>query len=267
MPKIFISYRRDDSIVFAGRICDRLAAHFGKDSVFMDVDSIPFGVDFRQHLTDAVSGCDVFLALIGEAWLTVNQNGQCRLDDPRDFVRIEIEAALARGISVIPVLLGKATMPREEELPSGMAALAYRNAANIDAGRDFHSHMDRLIRGLPQLAPMPKAKEIDVSASTKTPVVAPNTAKPVTKSSPTDLPPGYFPCSQCGFISVKVSRTCPSCNCLQIQHADSRGKSSKFAQKKSQRSGLPAGYAPCRACGFISVKTGRTCPSCSCPAR
>src|SRR5947209_6983867 len=107
MPKIFISYRREDSTLFTGRIHDRLAPHFGRDCVFMDMDAIPFGVDFRKHLTDAVAGCDVLLAIIGDKWLTVSQNGQRRLDDPRDFVRIEIETALMRGIPVIPVLLDR----------------------------------------------------------------------------------------------------------------------------------------------------------------
>ena len=145
MPKIFISYRRDDSTAAAGRIYDRLGAHFGRDSVFMDVDAIPFGVDFRQHLTDAVGACDILLAVIGEQWLTP------RLQDAKDFVRIEIEAALKRGIPVIPVLLGKTFMPREEDLPTALAGLSYRNAAPVDPGRDFHGHLDRLIRGIEHL--------------------------------------------------------------------------------------------------------------------
>ncbi len=84
MPKIFISYRREDSIGITGRIYDRLGAHFGRDCVLMDVVAIPFGVDFRDHLSDAVRACDVLIAVIGEQWLTVNQNGQPRLQDARD---------------------------------------------------------------------------------------------------------------------------------------------------------------------------------------
>ena len=152
MGKVFISYPRDDSIGLAGRVYDRLSAHFGRDAVFMDVDAIPFGVDFRQHLSEAVSQCDgVLLAIIGEDWLTISRAGNRRLDDPKDFVRIELEVALQRAIPVIPVLIEPATMPQEEELPETLRDLAYRNAATVDPGRDFHSHVDRLIRGVEHL--------------------------------------------------------------------------------------------------------------------
>ncbi len=161
MPKIFVSYRREDSLAGTGRIDDRLVAHFGRDSVFRDVDTIDFGVDFRQRLSDAVGVCDVLLAVIGEHWLTVSQNGQPRLQDARDFVRIEIEAALQRGIPVIPVLLGKTAMPHENELPASLANLAFRHALQVDLGADFHHHMDKLIRGLEKLTPKPAAKPVE----------------------------------------------------------------------------------------------------------
>jgi hypothetical protein len=151
MHKIFLSYRREESTLFTGRIYDRLATHFGRDCVFMDMDAIPIGVDFRKHVIDAVGSCDVLLAIIGDKWLTISHNGQRRLDDPRDFVRMEIEVALQRGIPVIPVLLDRASMPREDELPAAIAVLAYRNGPSVDPGRDFHNHMERLIRDLDQL--------------------------------------------------------------------------------------------------------------------
>jgi formylglycine-generating enzyme required for sulfatase activity len=151
MPKIFVSYRRDDSIAIAGRVYDRLVGHFGEDSVFMDVDAIPIGVDFRKHLTDAVAECDVLLAVIGDQWLTVSQKGQRRLDDPRDFVRIEIEAALQRGVPVVPVLVGTVGMPGEDDLPDGLKPLAFRHAARLDVGQDFRVHVERLIRALERL--------------------------------------------------------------------------------------------------------------------
>ena len=161
MPKIFMSYRRDDSIGIAGRIYDRLLADYGRDCVFIDVDTIPFGVDFRQHLIDAVAACDVLLAIIGEQWLAVSQNGQPRLQNPTDYVRIEIEAALQRGIPVIPVLLGKTAMPYENELPASLANLVFRNALQVDLGADFHHHVDKLIRGLDKLAAQPKVKPFE----------------------------------------------------------------------------------------------------------
>jgi tetratricopeptide (TPR) repeat protein len=157
MPKIFISYRRSDSEHVTGRIYDRLEAHFGRDNVFLDIDTIPFGVDFRQHLDQAVGRCDVLLAVIGEQWLEVRQpegprQGQRRLDDPADFVRIEIQSALARGIPVIPILVGRAAMPDVQQLPDGpLRELAYRNAAEVRSGRDFRDHVDRLIRGIERL--------------------------------------------------------------------------------------------------------------------
>jgi formylglycine-generating enzyme required for sulfatase activity len=158
MPKIFISYRREDSIEIAGRIYDRLEARFGADAVFMDVDNIPVGVDFRRQLDDAVATCDVLLAVMAREWLTVSKNGKRRLDDPRDFVRIEIEAALKRNIAVVPVLIGATAMPQEDDLPDALKPLAFRSAAKIDVGQDFRSHMERLIRALEQIGQPAQAK-------------------------------------------------------------------------------------------------------------
>jgi hypothetical protein len=151
--KIFISYRRDDREDTTGRLYDRLEAHFGRDALFIDVHNIPFGVDFREHLSDMVGNCDVLLAVIGDRWLEAvhsrgPKKGQRRLDDPTDFVRIEIESALQRGIPVVPVLVANATMPGEDDLPPGLKQLAYRNAAEVRSGRDFRDHAERLIRGL-----------------------------------------------------------------------------------------------------------------------
>lgn len=146
--KIFISYRRDDTAYQAHRICELLGEQFGGQSVFIDLDSIPPGVDFRQHIHDSVGSCTVLLAVIGEKWLTTARDGERRLDDPRDFVRIEIEAALQRGIPVVPVLIGATDVPRPEELPQSLADLAYRHAVKIRPARDFSRDVEDLIRGL-----------------------------------------------------------------------------------------------------------------------
>jgi len=156
MAKIFISYRRDDTALATNVIQERLERCFGADSVFMDVDSIPIGVDFREYLSDAVGQCEVVLAMIGESWVHAiyeggPDQGKRRLDDPDDFVRIEIESALKRGIPVVPVLVGRASMPRSEQLPAGLHALAYRNAAELRPGRDFRGDVERLITGLRRL--------------------------------------------------------------------------------------------------------------------
>jgi hypothetical protein len=156
MPKIFISYRREDSEHVTGRIHDRLEPHFGRENVFLDVDTIPYGVDFREHLDREVSRCDILLAVIGDGWLDIRfkeggRQGQRRLDDPGDFVRIEIESTLTRDIPVIPLLVGRATMPGLQELPEALQKLAFRNAAEVRSGRDFHDHVGRLIRGIEYL--------------------------------------------------------------------------------------------------------------------
>lgn len=164
MPtKIFISYRREDSEDITGRIYDRLEQRFGRDNVFHDIDTIPLGVDFRMHLDQAVGQCDVLLVIIGEDWLDVRhptgpKQNQRRLDDPADFVRIEIGSALARDIPVIPVLVGKMRMPGEDELPEALQPLAYRNATEVRSGRDFRDHVDRLIRGIEYVVQQVRAK-------------------------------------------------------------------------------------------------------------
>jgi hypothetical protein len=136
MPGIFISYRREDSIAHAGRLYDRLSAHFGKERVFIDLDTIDFGVDFVAALQQSVASCDVLIAVIGKQWLDVkDEEGRRRLDNPEDFVRIEIRAALDRDIRVIPVLVGGSRIPRSIDLPDPIAKLARRNALDIS---DLH---------------------------------------------------------------------------------------------------------------------------------
>jgi len=147
--RIFLSYRREDSADVAGRIYDRLTQKFGKEQDFKDVDSIPLGLDFRKHLAQMVGSCDVFLAVIGVDWHAPSAaGGKPRLDDPKDFVRIELEAALQRDIPVIPVLVRGAEVPNEGELPTTLATLAYRNGMSVRADPDFHRDMDRLIEGI-----------------------------------------------------------------------------------------------------------------------
>jgi hypothetical protein len=146
--KIFINYRRDDSIGTAGRLHDRLAQAFGRKNLFMDVDHIPAGVDFVIHLNNQVSGCDIFLAIIGPNWLNArDDHGQPRLDNPDDFVVVEIAAALARNICVIPVLVDGAPVPRADELPDAIKSLVRRNAVevrNTQFGRDAEALVEKI---------------------------------------------------------------------------------------------------------------------------
>src|SRR5262249_26166308 len=127
---IFISYRREDASDAAGRIYDRLTQYFGRNSVFKDVDNIPLGTDFRKHLDDHVGRCHVLLVVIGKQWL-VGNFGQRRIDDERDFVRIEIEAALQRDIPVVPVLVQNAPIPPAENLSETMKSLMYRQGIPV----------------------------------------------------------------------------------------------------------------------------------------
>ena len=145
---IAISYRREDSLPIAGRLYDRLQAEFGKRNVFMDFDSIPPGVDFRERIKETIEKSDLVIALIGPQWLGEQSNGSRRIDDPTDFVRLEIEYALKGGIPLIPLLINSTPMPKPEKLPSDIRALAFRNALPLDSGMDFHSHTDRVISGI-----------------------------------------------------------------------------------------------------------------------
>ena len=145
---VFISYRRLDSADITGRIYDRLAQHFGKTSIFKDVDSIPLGIDFRKHLQNSVGQCSVLLIIIGKNWLTPAENGSPRINDVKDHLRIELETALQRDIPIIPVLVQGATVPEESALPSSLGSLAYRNGIEVRPDPDFHGDMDRLIRGV-----------------------------------------------------------------------------------------------------------------------
>lgn len=138
--RVFLSYRREDSIAVTGRIYDRLVAAFGEAYVFKDVDKIPVGANFKAMLENEVASCDVLLAVIGQNWLdSRDTNGQRRLHDSNDFVRIEINAALDNpNILVIPVLVNNALMPIADHLPPALTDLAFRNAAVIRNDPDFN---------------------------------------------------------------------------------------------------------------------------------
>ena len=136
MGSIFISYRRDDSAGYAGRLASDLERVFGDALVFQDVEDIKPGADFVEVIDRAVGTSAVLLAVIGRQWLgATNQAGQRRLDDPRDFVRAEIGAALRRDIVVIPVLVEGAAMPRAEQLPDDLARLARHQAIELSDSR------------------------------------------------------------------------------------------------------------------------------------
>ena len=154
---IFISYRRDDAKHAAGRLVDRLGQTFSRDQLFLDIDNIEPGLDFVKVLSQQVQACDVLLAVIGPGWLdNRDKNGARRLDNPKDFVRIEIEAALARDIRVIPVLVDGAQMPGEGDLPASLHPLLVRNAVRLVHER-FASDAEDLTRALAKVV-LPASK-------------------------------------------------------------------------------------------------------------
>jgi hypothetical protein len=149
--KIFISYRRGDDPGHTGRLFDRLQTVFEPQQLFLDVDDIALGLDFVETLNQRVSECDVLLAIIGKGWIDArDKKGHRRLDDPEDFVRIEIASALSQNKRVIPVLVGDATMPAPNELPETIRAIARRNAIRLTHER-FHADTQGLIKALQQV--------------------------------------------------------------------------------------------------------------------
>jgi hypothetical protein len=158
MSGIFISYRREDSAAYAGRLYDRLSSRFGADQVFMDVDDIPPGADFAAHIDAKVASCDAMVVVIGKNWLTArNAEGQLRLSDPADFVGLEVALALQRGVLVIPVLVAGAEMPKSEELRRDLQPLARRNALTL-SDQEFLRDADILIATLEKVPGLAKIK-------------------------------------------------------------------------------------------------------------
>lgn len=153
MNGLFISYRRDESQDIVGRMYDWLINKIPAKSVFLDVDSIPGGSDFRAAIESFVAASGVMLVVIGQKWLDLRDaSGQRRLDNTRDPVRAEIEAAIRHGVQIIPILVHGASMPSESTLPAELASLSFRNALPVRSGPDFSRDMERVLgTALPHL--------------------------------------------------------------------------------------------------------------------
>jgi hypothetical protein len=148
MSGIFISYRREDSAVEAHQLYRLLSAQFGADSVFLDVEDIDLGDDFPEVIDEKVGFCDALIAVIGRNWLTcADAEGRRRLDDPGDWVRLEIASALTRHMKVFPVLVGGASLPRPQDLPAAVSAVTLRNAIDLRPDR-FDEDVSRLAESL-----------------------------------------------------------------------------------------------------------------------
>ena len=161
--RIFISYRRGESTIYAGRLYDGLSARVGEDDVFMDVDALEPGVDFVEHIEREVGSCQILIALIGRDWVDVTDaEGNRRLEDPQDFVRLELATGLGRDIRVIPVLVQGARMPRAEQLPDDLKPLARRNALEIADLRWRHdfARLWEVVEKVLEGASVPRAIEL-----------------------------------------------------------------------------------------------------------
>jgi pimeloyl-ACP methyl ester carboxylesterase len=128
-----------------------LTAHYGTDSVFMDIDAIPLGSDFRGQIDQALQEADLVVAVVGPDWVGARKLGRSRINDEDDPVRIELEIALRRGLPIVPVLANRAIMPQAEDLPDSLREFTFRNAAEVDAGRDFDQQIGRLINSMDRL--------------------------------------------------------------------------------------------------------------------
>lgn len=167
MNGIFISYRRDDAAGYAGRLYDRLAAHFGTDRVFMDVQGIEPGVDFVEAIERALRSCEILIVLIGKDWLAADSAGRRRLDDPTDFVRLETVTALNRGIRVVPVLVEGTAMPRADQLPADLLPLVRRQAVEL-SHKQWDATSAELIRTLEKILDRDTARAATGEAARRT---------------------------------------------------------------------------------------------------
>lgn len=207
MSKIFISYRRDDSAPWAGRLYDHIEAKFQPEQIFMDIDMEP-GLDFVEEIEGAVSSCDVLIAVIGPQWLGISDDaGRRRIDGEQDWVRLEIATALARKIRVIPCLVDKARMPRGAELPEDLALLARRQAVTLTHER-FRADVERVTKVIARiLGGKPKVERPKREAAPRSrPAVADRAASPSVPAEPVEkgqvitaqgleyvwIPPGTF---------------------------------------------------------------------------
>jgi hypothetical protein len=179
-PKVFITYRREETAAHAGRLYDAMVARFGEGNVFMDVDMAP-GVDFVERITEAVAACQVLIVVMGPRWATVeDEHGKARLADPEDFVRLEVETALQRlDVTPIPVLVSGARMPNREDLPPELRAITRRNALELSDQR-WRYDVGRLIGTLDELlseiVASPPSPERSVATGNGAPADAARTA-------------------------------------------------------------------------------------------
>jgi hypothetical protein len=157
---VFICYRREESAFAARAIHDRVVRQLERENVFLDVDNIDLGVDWFNVLTERVGACDALVAAIGRNWVSAaDKDNRRRIDDPDDFVRIEIEAALKRDVRVIPVLVDGAVMPKAGELPDSLKGLARRQGLEVSPAR-FDADVEKLTHALGSILEQRRACDV-----------------------------------------------------------------------------------------------------------
>ncbi len=274
--RIFLNYRREDAADAAGRLSDALTAHFGPGHVFMDIDAIEPGVDFEEVVNEAVGTCDVLIAVIGRHWLGVEDNrGRRRLDNPDDYVRMELEAALERNVRVIPVLVQGVDMPSSDELPDALKKLARRNGVEVSTTR-WRYDISRLTAALERITETAsEQRQRAETAHYKT--VEPERAEaeraqPTQERPPSQPPPSQPPPSQpppspparsrkrAPFIVLGIiALVGVAVGALAASGAFSSGGSTQKSAPASSAQKLPAGAV--KSCGGdLSVGPNTSCP-------
>jgi hypothetical protein len=212
MGGIFISYRREDSGPYAGRLRDRLTNHFGASQVFLDIHRIKPGQRFPRVIEEAVGSCDALLAVIGPKWLSIkDENGQRRLDDPNDYLRREVVAALRRpDVLVIPVLVGTVRMPKPKDLPEELAPLTESNAIRVsdESWDDQVLHLIEALETVVKRAPVAAPARERPSAPSPEPLPPPRQ-----EQQPAPWPssqPSFQPASAAGPYSQPASAGWPT---------------------------------------------------------
>jgi len=152
MTRVFVSYRREDSMAITGRLCDRFRDKFGGEKVFVDIDDIPYGANFVKAIEETLRTCHVVVVVIGDRWLGKRTRGKSRLDNANDFVRMELAIAMSQSKEILPILVGDARMPAPDDLPEEIRDLAYLNAPPLDIGRDFDRDVEKILTVLQNMA-------------------------------------------------------------------------------------------------------------------
>ena len=147
MAIIFISYRRKDTAGYTGRLARDLSAYLGKTQIYRDIDEMKPGTDFVESIKSTIESCDIAIIMIGPNWTGKNTDGSSRINDPNDYVRLEVEASLARGILVIPVLVDGAIIPSRDDLPQSMWKLTHLQAVQLSESI-WDVEVDRLVSQL-----------------------------------------------------------------------------------------------------------------------